>query len=450
MSMPGNENRKLTVTVSQVNEAAARLIGGDKRFVNIAVKGEISECRIHAKSGHMYFTLKDESSLLKGVMWASNVRRLDFEPAVGDKVIVNGGIKLYKADGTLEIEAAALEREDGFGEQAKAKRELYNKLNAEGLFSRHRPCPERPKRIAVVTAPGSAAEKDIVTVIGRRCPIVTLILIPALVQGENAPASLVRAMNDAQKTGAELIIIGRGGGGADDLSTFDSEAVVRAVYNSTIPTICAVGHEINTSLSDYAADVRASTPSAAAELAVPDLKDIRREICGLEEGISGAIKKLTSEKEAELDSAVELLRAFSPKKRLLEKEHRLDAAEDKIKSAFHSDFDKAQAAFASRMENILSRSPMRKIDEYSTLLDNHARQVYAAVHNRLNTAENSFRSRCDVISALNPMSVLKRGYSVTRVEGKCVLDAAELSVGDIVETGLSSGSFSAVVKEIKK
>ena len=224
------------VTVTQVNRVVGMLIKGDRRLSNVAVRGEISNFTRHYKTGHLYFTLKDEQTQLKAVMFAGNAAKLEFDPDNGDKVVCYGAITVYEPNGVYQINCSGMEP-DGAGEQAKALEELKKRLSEQGLFSQKRPLPRIPKCVAVITSAGGAALQDVINIISRRCPVVKLIVIPAKVQGEGADLSVAAALRRAQSTEADVIIFGRGGGSAEDLSAFNSEVVARAVYSSRIPTI---------------------------------------------------------------------------------------------------------------------------------------------------------------------------------------------------------------------
>ncbi|MCM1418834.1 MAG: exodeoxyribonuclease VII large subunit, partial [Roseburia sp.] len=260
-------NKPFTVTVSQLNRRIALMLKGDKSLAGLVVRGELSNVTLHS-SGHLFFTLRDESAAVRGVMFRSNAERLAFLPEEGMSVIVTGNVQCFERDGVYQIYAVEI-APSGAGEQAVAQKQLKERLLKEGIFSRKRPLPTFPQKICVITAETGAAIRDILNVLERRCPTVRVIFIPALVQGDKAPESICRAFRLAEGTDADLVIFGRGGGSAEDLSAFDTEAVARAVYLSPIPTISAVGHEIDVCLADLAADLRAPTPSAAAELAVP-------------------------------------------------------------------------------------------------------------------------------------------------------------------------------------
>lgn len=399
------ENKKIpTVTVSQVNRAVSMLIGSDKRFNDLSVKGEISDFTRHYKTGHLYFSLCDDKAKLKAVMWASEANKLNFSPENGESVVCRGFLTVYEPAGVYQINVVSMARE-GSGEQAKELLELVRKLDKEGLFKQKREIPEFPKKIAVITSQGGAALQDIINITTRRCPTIKLAVIPATVQGVNAASSIVEAFGAAEKSGADTIIFGRGGGSSDDLSAFNDEAVARAIFRSKIPTISAVGHETDTTIADLVADMRAPTPSAAAELATPDLQEVKRKFDSLLSGIEYRVKSKISLCEAALNEKSRLINALSPKNKIAEK---------------------------SRVAEVLFE------------------KITQSVHRKLALCESALDRQIGVISALSPLEVLKRGYSITEKDGKAVLKSSELSVGDKVEIRLGSGFASAEITDIKE
>ncbi len=394
-------NKPPVVSVSQVNRVVGMLIKADKRLQNVAVRGEISNFTRHYRTGHLYFTLKDEQTQLKAVMFAGNAAGLRFAPEDGDKVVCYGEITVYEPNGVYQIKCAHMEK-DGEGEQAAALEELKKKLAAEGLFSRKRPISQIPEKIAVVTSAGGAALQDIINIISRRYPLVTLMVIPAQVQGVGAAESVAAAINRAQSTGADTLIFGRGGGSSEDLGAFNAEIVARAVYNSSIPTISAVGHETDFTLADLAADMRAPTPSAAAELAVPDAAMLLSALDGMQRRAGTYVRRCMAAQENRLSYLAEITRARSPRNRIALLSQRLDGAS----SAIHD-----------------------------------------RLHARVDALERRLTADAEMISALNPMAVLVRGYSVTYHDGRIITDPSELAKGDEVEIRLAKGSVHAEITE---
>lgn len=387
------------VTVTQVNRVVGMIIGGDKRLADVAVRGEISNFTRHYKTGHLYFTLKDEQTQLRAVMFAGNAAHLEFDPEDGNKVICFGAVTVYEPGGVYQIKCLDMQP-DGEGEQARALEELKKRLAEQGLFDRKRPLPAMPKCVAVVTSAGAAALQDVINIISRRYPIARLIVIPAKVQGEGADLSVAAAINRAQETDADVLIFGRGGGSAEDLSAFNSEVVARAVYNSRIPTISAVGHQTDYSIADLVADRRAPTPSAAAELAVPELGVITAAIDGTMQQIRRNAARRLDDSSRVLEAKMALITALSPRTRLNNSEQRLDELSARIRTS---------------------------------------------VHTRLDRAEHSLMASADMISALNPLAVLSRGYSLTSRESGVVTSASQLKPGDEITVRFSDGSARARV-----
>ncbi len=387
------------VTVSQVNRAAAQVFRDVARFQKLYVKGEISNFTRHYRTGHLYFTLKDEQSQLKAVMFAGSASALKFSPENGDKVVCLGTLTVYEPSGVYQINCSYMERE-GDGEQAAALEELKQRLYQKGMFAQKRPIPQLPKKIAVVTSAGGAALQDVINVISRRYAAVTLTIIPAQVQGAGAAESVAAAINKAQSTGADTLIFGRGGGSSEDLGAFNSELVAEAVYNSAIPTISAVGHQTDVTIADMVADMRAPTPSAAAELAVPDGAAMLSAIDGCQRRISTYMKRCLAANENAVNYRAELVK---------------------------------------------SRSPRSRISLLSQRLESVSAAVRDRAHAKLERSERSLDAAAEMISALNPMSILVRGYSVTYHDGHIVTDASTLRKGDEVDIRLAKGSTKAVI-----
>ena len=392
----------LVVTVSQINRRLALLIKGDKPVQNISVKGEIADYKEHYKTGHIFFRLCDGESSIKAVMFRSYAEKLKFEPEDGMNVIVSGSVQLYEKDGACQLYAYSIEQGEGLGDGLLSFEQLKKKLGDEGLFDQKRPLPTRPKSVCVVTSETGAALHDILNILSRRWPFIKVVLVPVMVQGAEAPTSVANGLKKAQNTGCDLIIFGRGGGSSEDLSAFNTEIVARAVYESKIPTISAVGHEIDYTIADFAADRRAPTPSAAAEIAVPDINEIMSKVNALFEQTANKAKSGITALENRVDSIERLISALSPA-------GRAEADKQKVSSLFTS----VRKSFLNVLTNKSSR----------------------------------FAKAAELIDAFDPMKTLERGYSVVFKDGKVLTSADNVSSGDRITVKMHDGEFEAVVAD---
>lgn len=396
-------NKPLVVTVSQLNRKLALMVEAEKTFDNLCIRGEISNLTCHS-SGHIYFTLKDEACSIRAVMFSSYARKLTEIPEIGAQVTVVGKICCYERDGSCQIKAVDILK-DGEGAAAVSAEQLKEKLKAEGVFDNHRPIPKYPVKICVITSETGAALQDILNILGRRYPVAKVLLIPSLVQGDEAPDSLAAALKKAAETDSDVIIFGRGGGSAEDLLPFNTEIVARAVYGSPIPVISAVGHETDFTLSDMAADLRVPTPSAAAELAVPDIAEIKNGLLWFKNQIFSKLTRCIQNKELHLKLINSRIQALSPEERL--------KAEKKEITAIYEGIRKSAQAVITRKNSDLMRTAA-------------------------------------VIEALNPLAVLMRGYSITYKDGKALVNTDGISKGDKITIRLQSGEMTAAVEEVRK
>ena len=392
-------------TVSQAVADIKNVLEGSMTLRGISVRGEISglyRSRTQYGTEYLSFTMKEGRDQIRCVMF-EGVEDIDFEVDNGTVVICEGIVTAYSAQSQYQLKCYAM-RPDGEGAEAAALEALINRLREEGLFEQKRPLPKYPQKIAVVTSPTGAAVHDITETISGRYPVVELCIVPALVQGENAPQSLIAGLERAQNVGADLIIFGRGGGSKEDLACFNSEALARAVYASRIPTISAVGHEVDTSVTDLVADVRALTPTDAANKAVPDIRTVLSDIDSLKKRADTAVSRKLSESEKELSVLAKDVQLRSPRARIAAWEARLD----KLKTA-----------------------------------------VSTNIHRRLEKDESVLVRTAQSISNLNPLAVLSRGYAVATKDGKAVKNAAELKKGDVIDVKLDKGGVTAEVKKIE-
>lgn len=393
----------MVVTVSQVNKRIALMIKGDKALQDIYVRGEISNFVNHYKTGHFYFTLKDGETAVKAVMFRSNAERLSFLPENGMSVIIHGAINVFERDGQYQLYANEMQPE-GVGELYLSFEQLKQKLAQGGYFNQKRPLPAMPRCICIITARTGAALQDMLNIIGRRYPIVKVKLIPVLVQGADAPESIVKALQKAQTVGADLIIFGRGGGSVEDLWAFNNEQVAMAIYNSKIPTISAVGHETDFTIADFAADLRAPTPSAAAELAVPDKEALK---------------------------------------------NGMDSFTEKLLKAVYSKIESAEKGIEFAYKHIKALSPSEKIKADSEKLELIEKQLKNRMESLIDSKSRSLAATADMINALSPLNTIMRGYAIVMKENTVVKSAESISKGDRITIRMNGGEISAVVDERK-
>ncbi len=383
------------------------LLERDPELAAVWVKGELSNCKIYPSSGHMYFTLKDDSAAIAGVMWRSEVQRLRFRPQDGMQVLIWGSIGVYESAGKYQLYAREMEPA-GVGALYLQLEELKQKLAAEGVFAaeRKRPLPYLPRKVGLVTSPAGAALRDMITVARRRGPGVHLVLAPAAVQGAEAPPSLVAALAlIARVPGVDVVICGRGGGSLEELWAFNDERVVRAIAACPVPVISAVGHETDTTLSDFAADRRAATPSNAAELAVPEAAALRGLVDGLRLQLAQALRRrLTVER--------------------------------------------------GRVGVLLSRAtqarPQARVAQGRQRVDELAQRQTLLVRRRLDREQGRLQRAAAALEAMSPLAVLGRGYAIAFKDGKVVRDAAALAPGDKIRVRLMRGQVETTVDAVDK
>lgn len=392
------------LTITQINEYVKKLIDSDANLKKIYLKGEISNFKNHTR-GHLYFTLKDDEARISAVMFSSQAAYLKFDPEDGMNVLVEGRISCYPAQGTYQIYVDKMEV-DGLGNLYLEYEKLKKKLQEEGLFSNEykKPIPKYPSRIGIVTASTGAAIKDILSTIKRRYPICETILFPALVQGSGAAPDIVRQINEAQNYDLDVLIVGRGGGSIEDLWAFNEEIVARAIFDSKVPIISAVGHEVDFTIADYVADLRAPTPTGAAEMAVPVISDVRLNVDNYKIRLRENIIKTLKQSELKLD---------------------------KIKDSFI-------------LSNPLAMYEVKeeKLNNYVTVLNKYINEILINKKHLLKLDLNSLK-------LLNPINIMEKGYSLVKIRDKIIKDKTDLKVNDKIDIKLYKGEVVAEVKEIK-
>ena len=401
------DNSKMILSVSQINEYIRALISRDEILSMVVVRGEISNLTIH-RTGHIYFTLKDEGSVLKSVMFRSSVARVKFALKEGMNVIVYGRISVYPASGQYQLYAEDIQP-DGIGALYIAYEQIKEKLAAEALFdsARKKPIPKLPATVGIITSPTGAAIHDMINVVSRRFPLTKILLYPALVQGDTAPKTLIEGLEYFNREkNADVIIIGRGGGSMEDLWAFNSVGLAYAVAHSEIPVISAVGHESDFTICDFVADLRAPTPSAAAELAVPDSLTVKHFIADSARAM-----------EKQLTNQIQLYR-----------------------------------------KNILSLSSSRVLTSKEALLDEYKMKlglISDKLDSGIDAIINNKTSRYQILtaklSAISPLNTLSRGYAIIQGEnGKTISNIDDICENDIINISLANGKARASVIETKR
>jgi len=405
LSLFGGSTFSEPYTVSQLTGYIRRLIEDDPELSDVWVEGEVSNFS-RASSGHCYFTLKDAGSQIGCVMWRSVAKVQDYLPVGGDLVLAHGRVGVYEAGGRYQLYVDQL-RPAGVGDLYRQFELLKARLEAEGLFApeRKRPLPRFPRRIGVVTSPSAAALRDILNVLGRRYPLAEVLLAPTPVQGDDAPPQIVAAIEALNgRDDVDIIIVARGGGSLEELWAFNDERVARAVAASRIPVICGVGHETDFSLADFAADVRAPTPSAAAELVAPDRAELRAQVKGLAAALMGALQGAIEERRWRLAEQTRALKHLSPAVQL------------------------AQAR--QRVDDLLGRAE-------------------AAVRHSLTLRRERLGGLTGRLAGVSPLGTLERGYAIVRHRetGAVVRSVAQVASGDALDVRVADGEFEATASQ---
>lgn len=389
-------------SVTELNNYVKRILETDENLKNVFVTGEISNFKNHY-SGHMYMTIKDEGGAIKSVMFSSYASRLKFVPENGMKVIIFGSVSLYNKDGTYQLYITDMQP-DGVGALNLAYEQLKEKLQNEGLFNANfkKPIPKFPQKIGVMTAPDGAAVRDIFSVLKRRYPVAEIVFCPVAVQGATAAPEIAKAIKlFNEKNAADVLIVGRGGGSLEDLWAFNEEIVARAIFESQIPVISAVGHETDFTIADFVADLRAPTPSAAAELAVPDIFELKSDLLGLKQHLSVLMRNKISTEKEKLENFEKQITILNPS--------------NKIKN--------------SRQE-----------------LSNFYEKVVNLMTLKMNDEKAKISLLSSKLNALSPLEVLSRGYSISYKNEMPIKSINDVNVGDNIKIRVTDGEFFAEVK----
>ncbi len=401
-------------------------IDNDAHLQEVYLKGEISNFKAHTR-GHFYFTIKDENARISAIMFSYNASKIKFMPEDGMKVLVKGKISVFESTGNYQIYVEEMD-EDGVGNLYVAFEQLKKKLGDEGLFDAKykKPIPKIPMKVGIVTAPTGAAVKDILSTIKRRFPICKTILFPCLVQGELAKNDIVRKLDVADNYGLDVIILGRGGGSIEDLWPFNEEVVARKVFNCKTPIISGVGHQIDFTICDFVADVRAETPTGAAERAVPILSDLLNEINNYEIRYTNAIKSILDNNKLRLKKLKESYVLKNPLSLYEIKEQKLDNIIDKLNTYMNAIIYTSKSKLEIIKNSIIFKDP--------TILYN----------DKLKKTNHLIEK----LEILNPLNALKRGYAVTKKDDKCISSIKDVKINDNINIMIKDGNINAKVMEV--
>ena len=391
------------LTVGAINRYIKYKLDNDEALQTVFVKGEISNFKAHS-SGHLYFSIKDESGKINAIMFSSSAKKLNFIPADGVKVLIIGRISVYEATGGYQIYVSDMQ-EDGMGNLYIAFEKLKKQLQSEGLFdeTHKKKIPKYPSKIGVITANTGAAIKDILSTIKRRYKIAEVILFPSLVQGENAASDIVRNIKLASNYDLDVLIVGRGGGSIEDLWPFNEEIVARAIYECPIPIISAVGHEVDYTIADFVADLRAPTPTGAAEMAVPNMSDLVSHITQMKIRLNeNIIKKINIEKL------------------------RLDS----FKNSY------------------ILKNPLIIYENKKQMLDMINEKINNIINLKIENNKNSLINLIDKLELVNPLNILKRGFSLTTKDDKIIKSVKNVNKSDVLDIRLNDGVIKAKVEEV--
>jgi exodeoxyribonuclease VII large subunit len=424
-----NDSNIKYYSVSQYNESIKRFLDEQPGCQDVHLKGEISNFK-GATKGHLYFTLKDEESRINAVMFSSSAGHLEFSPKDGDEVLIDGRISVYVATGTYQVYVNRMVL-DGNGDLLKKLEELKTKLSKEGLFdeSHKKQIPKYPSRIGIVTAPNKAAIKDILSTIKRRYPLCETILFPALVQGASAAPDIVRAIELANdpKYNLDTLIVGRGGGSIEDLWAFNEEIVARAIYASNVPIISAVGHEIDFTIADFVADLRAPTPTGAAEMAVPNTLDLSNYLKQMEIRLNNNILDELEYLKKNLEHLKSSYALSNPLAPFEIKMQRLDS-------------------YVERLNQNINHTLQISSNRLDSIKNNH---ILINPEELLTKYKNSMELVINKLNLLNPLNVLAKGYSVATSEGHPIKSIKDVHIKDVIDIKVIDGNIKTIVEGVK-
>ncbi|WP_110111273.1 exodeoxyribonuclease VII large subunit [Bacillus sp. CGMCC 1.16541] len=445
-----SEVRYLTVTA--LTRYIKRKFDVDPHLQDIWIKGEISNFKFHSR-GHMYFTLKDANARIQSVMFAGQNRQLTFRPEEGMKVLIRGEISVYEPNGNYQMYVKEMQP-DGVGSLYLAYEQLKAKLEQEGLFSsiHKKTIPAYPNYIGVVTSQTGAAIRDIITTLKRRYPVAQIIVIPALVQGVHAAPSIVQAIEKANNLGyLDVLIVGRGGGSIEELWAFNEESVARAIFKSTTPIISAVGHETDFTIADFVADLRAPTPTGAAELAVPHILEVKERLNQRNIRMSRAIKEMMTLQNKRLERLKQSYAFRYPKKLVEQKEQQLDQLMERLYRESRRYIEVKRTQYKQQSALLLRNHPKKKVEQAREKQQVLTKDLQREMLRVLKQKQLLFSSATSKLHALSPLKTMERGYSLVYNEQQTLIKTTnQVSKGDSLTVQLTDGQIQCEVLQVEE
>lgn len=439
------------LTVTALTQYLKRKFDVDPYLGHVYLMGEISNFRMRPNA-HQYFSLKDDKAKISAIMFKSNFSKVKFQPEEGMKVLVKGRISLYEPSGSYQIYVESMEP-DGLGALYLAFEQLKKKLAAQGVFDLpKKPIPQFPKRIAVVTSQSGAVIHDIMTTVARRYPIVQIVLYPAQVQGQEAAPTIVKQLKRINEDGNyDTIIIGRGGGSIEDLWPFNEEVVAQAIVQSKIPVISSVGHETDTTIADLVADLRAATPTAAAELATPVLRDVLLHLQDLNTRLYNAQTKIIGNYKDKVDSLAQNVFLQHPERIYEVYLQKVDYLQDKLHQNFSNSLSRSKTELIQYANRLVQASPRDQIYSYANQVNRLYQILINNVNKIINKNRNVFNSEVATLDSLSPLKTLSRGYAIpTSKSGKVLKNVTDYQVDQEVDLKVKNGNVKLITKEVSE
>ena len=435
------------LSVKALTKYIKKKFDADPHLRDVYVKGELSNVKIHT-SGHIYFTLKDNAARLPGVMFSASAKSVKFKPESGMTVLIRGDVSVYEASGQYQLYAQSMQA-DGIGDYYLAFEQLKEKLAKEGLFqaSHKQALPRFPKRIAVVTAQTGAAVRDIIITLHRRYPLADVVLYPTLVQGAGATQSIVQSIQSANKGDFDVLIVGRGGGSIEDLWAFNEEAVARIIFDSRIPVISAIGHETDTTIADFVSDLRAPTPTAAAELAVPSQAELLERVSSYRSQMYRTVSGTVNQQKQALNRLTSSFPLAYPERLYRPFIERVERATDSLQRESLQHLNRSKERYRTLDQQLKSRVPLQRIRQSETDVAELARRLDHQMNQLLKNRSQQLSSAIRTLDALSPLKIMDRGYSIPYIEGAVVKSVAQVKVGDRLTMSMQDGTIQTTVDE---